>query len=71
MVGETRIAVELYLDEMEGSMETLQDIYKNVFYLLEVDDMNREKYEPRVRATLNFLVNNDELERIKTGVYKK
>lgn len=68
-MSEVKQTINLYLNARRGRIVTLADVYQSTFDLLNVN--GKEKiYEPRVRATLNEMVNRGVIKRIQRAIYK-
>jgi len=68
-MSEVKQTINLYLNARRGRIVTLADVYQSTFDLLNVN--GKEKiYKPRVRATLNEMVNRGEIKRIQRAIYK-
>lgn len=66
----TREAVNYFFVSASNKVVALQDLYKSLINLYIFNEEGIIKYEARVRATLNYLVNNNQLTRVKRGYYQ-
>lgn len=64
-------SVENFLSKMAGKIVRLQEIYKNTIDFSILNEVGIAMYKARVRACLNYSVNNNDLCRVKRAHYQK